>query len=93
VNSTGAEATFDALNPTLIGVCDAAMTRNCSQTFSLKKKHFRKVNLSFSSSRFQKADDLKGRRRRRRRRRRKRTPTLTETRQENQSVVEKQVLS
>jgi hypothetical protein len=34
------------------------MTRNCSQTFSLKKKHFLKVNLSFSSSRFQKADDL-----------------------------------
>ena len=58
MNSTGAEATFDALNPTLMGVCDAAMTRNCSQTFSLKKKHFRKVNLSFSSSRFQKADDL-----------------------------------
>jgi hypothetical protein len=86
VNSTGAEATFDTLNPTLIGVCDAAMTRNCSQTFSLKKKHFRKVNLSFLSSRFQKADDLKGRRRRRRRRR-KRTPT--ETRQENQSVAEK----
>jgi type II secretory pathway component PulL len=60
--------------------------------FFPEKKHFRKVNLSFSSSRFQKADDLKGRRRRRRRRR-KRTPTLTETRQQYQSVAEKQVLS